>query len=99
MKIEKKSVDQNFIFFSDNIYLNTNKRRNIMAEIKLSELRPAGSELLQDSENFLNELNDREIENVVGGNTIASAVSQVSASVGSILSLTDVGISQTNVTF
>lgn len=70
-----------------------------MAEIKLSELRPAGSELLQDSENFLNELNDREIENVVGGNTIASAVSQVSASVGSILSLTDVGISQTNVTF
>ena len=50
-----------------------------MAEIKLSELRPAGSELLQDSENFLNELNEREIENVVGGNTIASAVSQVSA--------------------
>ncbi|MDJ0567646.1 MAG: hypothetical protein QNJ53_01240 [Pleurocapsa sp. MO_192.B19] len=39
-----------------------------MAEIKLSELRPAGSELLQDSESFLNELSDRELENVVGGN-------------------------------
>jgi bacteriocin-like protein len=70
-----------------------------MAEIKLSELRPAGSDLLQDSESFLNELNDRELENVVGGNTIASVASQASASVGSILSVTDVGISQTFVTF
>jgi len=70
-----------------------------MAEIKLSELNPAGSELLQDSENFLNELDEREIENVVGGNSIASAVSQVSASVGTILSVTDVGISQSFVTF
>lgn len=73
-----------------------------MAEIKLSELSPAGSELLQDSENFLNELSDREIENVIGGdgdNAIASVVSQLSASVNSILSVTNVGISQTNVTF
>jgi hypothetical protein len=70
-----------------------------MAEIKLSELSPAGSELLQDSENFLNELNDREIENVVGGNTIASAVSQVSASVGTLISRSDVGISQSFITF
>lgn len=38
-----------------------------MAEIKLSELRPAGSELLQDSESFLTELSDRELDNVVGG--------------------------------
>ena len=70
-----------------------------MAEINLSELRPAGSELLEDSENFLNELNEREIENVVGGNSIASAVSQVSESVGTIFTVTDVGISQTFVTF
>jgi bacteriocin-like protein len=74
-------------------------RKKTMAEIKLSELRPAGSDLLQDSESFLNELNDRELENVVGGNTIASVASQASASVGSILSVTDVGISQTFVTF
>ncbi len=54
-----------------------------MAKIKISELRPAGSELLQDSENFLNELNDYELENVVGGDSIDSAASQVSVSVGS----------------
>jgi hypothetical protein len=70
-----------------------------MAEIKLSELRPAGSELLQDSENFLNELNDREIENVVGGNTIASVASQNSASVGTINTISNVGQTQTFVTF
>jgi hypothetical protein len=70
-----------------------------MAEIKLSELRPAGSELLQDSENFLNELNDREIENVVGGDTINSVASQNSVSVGTVNSITDVGQTQTFVTF
>jgi hypothetical protein len=31
-----------------------------MAEIKLSELNLAGSELLQNSESFLDELGDRE---------------------------------------
>ncbi|MGK7938010.1 MAG: bacteriocin [Xenococcaceae cyanobacterium] len=70
-----------------------------MAEIKLSELRPAGSELLEDSESFLNELNDRELENVVGGNTIASVASQNSISVGTVNTVTDAGISQTFVTF
>ena len=54
-----------------------------MAKIKLSELRPAGSELLQDSESFLNELNDRELENVVGGDTIESVASQATVSVAS----------------
>ena len=38
-----------------------------MAKIKLSELCPAGSELLQDSESFLTELSDPELENVLGG--------------------------------
>ncbi|MDJ0741826.1 MAG: bacteriocin [Xenococcaceae cyanobacterium MO_167.B27] len=70
-----------------------------MAEIKLSELRPAGSELLEDSESFLNELNDRELENVVGGNTIVSVASQNSISVGTVNTVTDAGISQTFVTF
>lgn len=54
-----------------------------MAKIKLSELPPAGSELLQDSESFLNELSDRELENVVGGDTIDSVASQVTVSVAS----------------
>ncbi len=73
-----------------------------MAEIKLSELRPAGSELLEDSESFLNDLNDRDLENVVGGlfdGTIASVATQNSVSVGSVNTVSDVGISQTLVTF
>ncbi|OUL17855.1 hypothetical protein [Nostoc sp. 106C] len=43
-----------------------------MAVIKISELRPAGSELFQDSESFLNELSEsREVDQVLGGlNTI-----------------------------
>lgn len=45
-----------------------------MAEIKLSELRPAGSELLQDSESFLNELSDQELDNVVGGDGVVVIV-------------------------
>ena len=70
-----------------------------MAEIKLSELRPAGSELLEDSESFLNELNDRDLENVVGGDTIATVASQASISVGTVNTITDVGQTQTFVTF
>ena len=38
-----------------------------MASIKISELRPAGSELFQDSESFLNELSDREMGAIEGG--------------------------------
>lgn len=38
-----------------------------MASIKVTELRPAGSELFQDSESFLNELSDSQIDHVVGG--------------------------------
>jgi hypothetical protein len=43
-----------------------------MATIKISELRPAGAELFQDSESFLNELTEaREVDQVLGGlNTI-----------------------------
>ncbi len=40
-----------------------------MASIKISELRPAGSELFQDSESFLNELTDREMLGIEGGFT------------------------------
>ncbi|NJL63520.1 MAG: hypothetical protein HC903_18905 [Methylacidiphilales bacterium] len=38
-----------------------------MSTLKISELRPAGSELFQDSESFLNELNDQEIGAIAGG--------------------------------
>jgi hypothetical protein len=38
-----------------------------MAFLKISELRPAGSELFQDSESYLNELNEQEISATVGG--------------------------------
>ncbi|MDJ0532283.1 MAG: hypothetical protein QNJ70_07250 [Xenococcaceae cyanobacterium MO_207.B15] len=47
-----------------------------MAKIKIYELRPAGSELLQDSESFLNELSDHDLENVVGGDSIGFATQQ-----------------------
>lgn len=38
-----------------------------MANIVISELRPAGSELFQDSESFLSDLNDQEMVNTLGG--------------------------------
>ena len=49
-----------------------------MSVIKISELRPAGSELFQDSESFLNELNEQEMS-IVGG---AQVVSLNSISIG-----------------
>ena len=56
-----------------------------MAEIKITELRPAGSELFQDSESFLNELNDQEMS-IVGG-TGGGSVAGISLSAQSQLSL------------
>ncbi|MDD1426595.1 hypothetical protein MEO94_19355 [Dolichospermum sp. ST_sed9] len=38
-----------------------------MANIVISELRLAGSELFQDSESFLYDLNDQEMVNTLGG--------------------------------
>ncbi|NEQ87242.1 MAG: hypothetical protein F6K26_46615 [Moorea sp. SIO2I5] len=39
-----------------------------MSSIKIAELRPAGSELFQDSESFLNELSEaQEMDMVLGG--------------------------------
>lgn len=38
-----------------------------MTNIELSELNPAGSELFQDSENFLQELTEEEMEGIGGG--------------------------------
>jgi hypothetical protein len=56
-----------------------------MANIKISELQPAGSELFQDSESFLQELNDREMD-VFGGN-FSGFESVVSANSGTVYSV------------
>ena len=44
-----------------------------MASIKIAELRPAGSELFQDAESFLNELSEKELS-VQGGGLFFSVV-------------------------
>ena len=38
-----------------------------MAAIKISDLHPAGSELFVGEENFINELNDADLNGVHGG--------------------------------
>lgn len=38
-----------------------------MSDIKVRDLNPAGSEFFQDSENFLNDLNDMDTNSVYGG--------------------------------
>jgi hypothetical protein len=69
-----------------------------MATIKISELRPAGSEFFQDSESFLNELNDQEVLTTVGGGTIASVISQATVTVG-ISIFTESVVSQNSLNF
>ncbi|MDZ7960239.1 MAG: hypothetical protein RMY34_20540 [Aulosira sp. DedQUE10] len=59
-----------------------------MPSIKISELRPIGSELFQDSESYLNELNVQDMEIIGGGKFVitsvinTSVISQASASQG-----------------
>jgi hypothetical protein len=55
-----------------------------MASIKISELRPAGSELFQDSESFLNELGDRDmlLSGSGGSDNNVSVISQYTVSIG-----------------
>jgi hypothetical protein len=38
-----------------------------MSNIRISELRPLGSDLFQDSESFLNELTNDEVHGLIGG--------------------------------
>ncbi|NJM71154.1 MAG: hypothetical protein HC862_13520 [Scytonema sp. RU_4_4] len=45
-----------------------------MANIEINNLHPAGSELFQDSESFLNELSDRQMWGVQGGLTLDTLV-------------------------
>ncbi len=41
-----------------------------MANINISDLRPAGADLFLDSESYLNDLTQGEIEGVVGGKLV-----------------------------
>jgi hypothetical protein len=43
------------------------KGKTQMANIVISELRPAGSELFMDSESYLTDLNDTDAIGVIGG--------------------------------
>ncbi|AFZ24512.1 hypothetical protein Cylst_2282 [Cylindrospermum stagnale PCC 7417] len=38
-----------------------------MANIKLNDIKPAGAELFTDAESFLNELNETDINKIIGG--------------------------------
>ena len=38
-----------------------------MANIAISNLRPAGADLFQDSESFLHELTEQEVADILGG--------------------------------
>ncbi len=69
-----------------------------MAQLKLSELSPVGSGLFRDSETFLEELSDHELDLVAGGDSTNSVVSHNSQTVGSIQTFSVVGISMTDVT-
>jgi hypothetical protein len=62
-----------------------------MARIKLSELRQPGSELFQDSESFLHELNAQEGDGILGGFMI-QITSQI---IDSQVSISGANISQT----
>ncbi|BAZ01079.1 hypothetical protein NIES37_50770 [Tolypothrix tenuis PCC 7101] len=54
-----------------------------MSNIKISEILPAGSELFQDSESFLNELTNEEILDTKGGRLPASLVTNSFISINS----------------
>lgn len=41
-----------------------------MAAIQINDLRPVGSELFNDSENFLQELSQEDINEILGGREI-----------------------------
>ncbi|WP_193200059.1 hypothetical protein [Nostoc sp. MG11] len=59
-----------------------------MANIEIDNLHPTGSALFQDSENFLNELSDREMWGVQGGLTLDTLGSEPLISGNSGLNIT-----------
>lgn len=58
-----------------------------MAVIDISELHPAGSQLFQDSESFLNELTDDEIVGLEGGLNLTDYLKQLSFNLADLTKL------------
>lgn len=67
-----------------------------MATIEISELRPAGSDLFSDSDNYMNELCDSEYETISGGLT-PSLVWSAATAAARISSLRCAGVSAAGV--
>ena len=49
-----------------------------MATIKISDLHPTGADLFQDSENYLNELTDEELDLTQGGSRWRWSITPIS---------------------
>jgi hypothetical protein len=62
-----------------------------MVSIKINNLKPLGSELFADSENFLHELGEEENMSIFGG-SIQSAISQNTVSHESVVNRYNFGI-------
>ncbi|MBW4641948.1 MAG: hypothetical protein KME23_02830 [Goleter apudmare HA4340-LM2] len=50
-----------------------------MAKIKVSDIKPTGADLFDDSESFLSEVSNDELENAIGGLVAADARSIITA--------------------
>ncbi|MBW4677374.1 MAG: hypothetical protein KME52_26255, partial [Desmonostoc geniculatum HA4340-LM1] len=59
-------AEQQIQIFQPN-QINLLRSKPTMSNIAISNLRPAGADLFQDSENFLHELTEQEIADVLGG--------------------------------
>ncbi|WP_017721132.1 hypothetical protein [Kamptonema formosum] len=53
-----------------------------MANITISDLRPAGSDLFADSESFMQELTEQEIGGVLGGDKIKIKTVVININIG-----------------
>jgi hypothetical protein len=52
-----------------------------MANIKVNDIKPAGTELFDDSESFMNNLSDSEINNILGGGLLRFSRREVETSI------------------
>jgi hypothetical protein len=50
--------------------MKLNQRETKMANITISDLRPAGADLFSDSESYLKDLIDQEMTDILGGRRI-----------------------------
>ncbi len=63
-----------------------------MVTIKINHLNPLGSDLLQDSETFLNELAEEELDLVFGGDSIAGGMTQHTVSQQTVVNPANLGV-------